>query len=56
MSAAQKIGVPVAAIILFLALWEFIVWANGWPNYKMASPFDLPLAYVKHWSLFLVMG
>ncbi len=56
MSAIRKIGVPVAAIILFLALWEFIVWVNGWPNYKMASPSDLPPAYAKYWNLFLVMG
>ncbi len=56
MNALRKIGVPIVAIILFLALWEFIVWVNGWPNYKMASPSDLPPAYAKYWELFLVMG
>ncbi|HHS94916.1 MAG TPA: ABC transporter permease subunit [Rhodobacterales bacterium] len=52
----QKVLVPVAAVILFLALWEFVVWAAGWPNYKMASPSDLIPAYAKHWNLFLIMG
>lgn len=56
MDKLQKIGVPLAAIVAFLALWEFIVWVNGWPNYVMASPSDLPAAYAKFWNLFLVMG
>ncbi len=56
MSAIQRIGVPIAAIIIFLAFWEFLVWVNGWPNYKMASPSDLPPAFAKYWNLFLVMG
>ena len=56
MNALRKIGVPIVAIILFLVLWEFIVWVNGWPNYKMASPSDLPPAYARYWELFLVMG
>ncbi|MEL7166712.1 MAG: ABC transporter permease [Pseudomonadota bacterium] len=53
---AKKIAVPIAAMIVFLALWELLVWANGWPNYIMASPSDLPAAYTKFWELFLVMG
>ncbi len=56
MNAVRRIGVPIAAIIIFLMFWEFIVWINGWPNYKMASPSDLIPAYVKYWSLFLEMG
>lgn len=56
MNALRKVGVPVAAIAIFLALWELLVWANGWPNYKMASPSDLPPAYAQYWELFLVMG
>lgn len=52
----QKIAVPVLAIAAFLALWEFIVWANGWPNYVMAAPSDLPAAYIRFWGLFLEMG
>ncbi len=56
MELARRIGVPVAAIVIFLALWEFLVWANGWPNYKMASPSDLPPAFWKYRWLFLEMG
>lgn len=52
----QKILVPTAAMIVFLAFWEFVVWAAGWPNYKMASPSDLVPAFSKHWGLFLTMG
>ena len=52
----QKILVPIAAMIVFGLLWELLVWANGWPNYVMASPSDLPPAYAKYWNLFLVMG
>ena len=52
----SKIGVPLLAIAGFLALWEFLVWVNGWPNYVMASPSDLPAAYIKFWPLFLEMG
>ncbi|MBZ4689680.1 MAG: binding-protein-dependent transport system inner rane component [Cereibacter sp.] len=56
MDLARKIAVPVAAVLGFLALWEFLVWVNGWPNYKMASPSDLPPAYARYWGLFLTMG
>lgn len=52
----QKIAVPVAAIVLFLLFWEFIVWVNGWPNYRMASPSDLWPAFWKFRGLFLEMG
>ena len=38
----RKIAVPIIACIVFLLLWELLVWANGWPNYVMASPSDLP--------------
>jgi NitT/TauT family transport system permease protein len=54
MEMARKIFVPVAAILLFLGFWEFLVWVNGWPNYVMASPSDLPEAYAKFWNLFLI--
>lgn len=56
MEALRKIGVPLAAIVIFLAFWEWLVWVNGWPNYVMASPSDLPAAYARFWNLFLVMG
>jgi NitT/TauT family transport system permease protein len=49
----QKVGVPLAAVVVFLLLWEVLVWANGWPNYVMASPSDLGPAYTRFWPLFL---
>lgn len=52
----RKIAVPLIAVVIFLALWELLVWANGWPNYKMASPSDLPPAFWKYKHLFLTMG
>ena len=52
----RKIATPVIAILIFLGLWEFIVWFNQWPNFKMASPSDLPPAFWKYKELFLTMG
>lgn len=52
----QKIAVPVLAIVAFGLFWEWIVWFNDWPNYKMASPSDLPAAYIQYWPLFIKMG
>ncbi len=52
----RNIMVPVLAIVVFGLLWELLVWANGWPNYVMASPSDLPPAYARYWDLFIVMG
>jgi NitT/TauT family transport system permease protein len=52
----KKVTVPLIAILIFLLLWEALVWLNGWPNYKMASPSDLWPAYTRYWELFLVMG
>jgi NitT/TauT family transport system permease protein len=52
----RAILVPVTAIVVFCLLWELLVWANGWPNYVMASPSDLPPAYARYWELFIVMG
>lgn len=56
MSILRKLATPLIAIILLLIAWELLVWAKGWPNYKMASPSDLFPAYVKYWDLFLGMG
>jgi NitT/TauT family transport system permease protein len=56
MESLQKIAVPLGAILAFLALGEVIVWGNGWPNYVMAAPSDLPAAYRRFWPLFLQMG
>ncbi len=52
----RQVAVPIVAILIFLGLWELLVWANGWPNYKMASPSDLGPAYARYWELFLVNG
>ncbi len=52
----RQIAVPAAAMLIFLLLWELLVWANGWPNFVMASPSDLPPAYARYWELFLVGG
>lgn len=52
----RKLVVPVIAMVIFLILWELLVWANSWPNYKMASPSDLLPAYTRYWDLFLLMG
>ncbi|SEJ45444.1 NitT/TauT family transport system permease protein [Pseudooceanicola nitratireducens] len=54
MDKLQKILVPVGAIVVFTLLWELLVWANGWPDYVMASPSDLPQAYEWFWNLFLI--
>ena len=52
----RGILVPVVAIVIFLAFWEWLVWVNQWPNYKMASPSDLWPAFWKFKELFLVYG
>lgn len=52
----RKLFVPLIALIVFLLLWEALVWVNEWPNYKMASPSDLLPAYQRYWGLFLTMG
>lgn len=53
MQALQKVGVPLLAIAIFLVLWEFLVWINGWPDFVIASPSDLPKVYVQFWELFV---
>jgi NitT/TauT family transport system permease protein len=52
----RKVAVPLAALVIFGLLWELLVWANGWPNYKMASPSDLWPAFWKFRWLFLEYG
>jgi NitT/TauT family transport system permease protein len=53
---SRAVLAPIGAVVVFLILWELLVWANGWPNYIMASPSDLPAAYARYWDLFLKMG
>lgn len=52
----KKILVPVAAVVVLLLLWELLVWAMGWPDYKMASPSDLWPAFVRYQNLFWLYG
>ncbi|KNG93056.1 ABC transporter permease [Pseudaestuariivita atlantica] len=52
----RAVLVPLAALVIFGLLWELLVWANGWPNYKMASPSDLWPAFWKFRWLFLEYG
>lgn len=52
----RKFVVPTIAILIFLALWEALVWIMGWPNFRMASPSDLIPAFQRYWELFLIMG
>ena len=52
----QKIAIPFLAVLVFLIFWEAVVWINGWPNYKMASPSDLWPAFWKFKFLFLDYG
>ena len=50
----RHILIPLYAIIIFLLFWEFLVWINGWPNYKMASPSDIWPAFGNLISIFLL--
>lgn len=52
----QQIAIPLAAVVLFLLFWEWLVWVNDWPNYKMASPSDLWPAFWKFRGLFFEYG
>jgi NitT/TauT family transport system permease protein len=55
-STLNKFFVPLAAMVIFLILWELLVWVNGWPNYKMASPSDIWPAFWKFRDLFIQFG
>lgn len=52
----RRVLIPLAAIVVFLVLWELLVWVNQWPNYKMASPTDIWPAFWKFKHLFLQYG
>lgn len=56
MDRLQKIAIPILSIVVFLCLWELLVWVNQWPNYRMASPSDLPPAFWRFRFLFLEMS
>ena len=53
---SSKFVAPVLGIVIFIALWEWLVWFNDWPNYKMASPSDLGPAFWQYKWLFLEYG
>ena len=52
----RRVLIPVFAIVVFLLLWELLVWVNQWPNYKMASPTDIWPAFWKFKHLFFDYG
>ena len=52
----RQVTVPLLALFLFGLFWEWLVWVNEWPNYKMASPSDLWPAFWKFRWLFLEYG
>ena len=52
----RHILIPLYAMIIFLIFWELLVWVNGWPNYKMASPSDIWPAFWKFKALFFYYG
>lgn len=56
MNALRKAAIPIIAVIVFALFWEWLVWVNDWPNYKMASPSDLGPAFWKFRWLFLQYG
>lgn len=52
----RRVLIPIFAIVVFMLLWELLVWVNQWPNYKMASPSDIWPAFWKFKHLFLEYG
>jgi len=49
----RKVGVPSLFIIAVIAIWEWLVWVNGLPDYRMASPSDLVPKFWQFRWLFL---
>ena len=56
MKAVRPFIIPITGLTAFCLIWEFIVWANEWPNYVMASPSDLGPAFYKFGWLFIEYG
>ncbi len=50
----RKFFAPTIFIVVLLALWEFAVWWNQLPDFRMASPSDLVPRYIQFWDLFLI--
>ncbi|MEO0671370.1 MAG: ABC transporter permease subunit [Pseudomonadota bacterium] len=55
-SSLRGVAIPILATIIFLLFWEWLVWVNGWPNYKMASPSDIGPAFWSYKELFFKYG
>ncbi len=56
MKALRQAMPPVIGVITLIALWEWLVWYNDLPNFRMASPSDLVPAFITHWQAFLIQG
>jgi len=56
MTSYNKIIIPLLSVFIFCIFWEWLVWINGWPNYKMASPSDIWPAFWKFKVLFFQYG
>jgi NitT/TauT family transport system permease protein len=54
--AWRQVAIPLGGVVAFLLFWEWLVWVNQWPNYKMASPSDLGPAFWRYRWLFLQYG
>lgn len=50
----RKVLAPIIFITGILIVWEFAVWWNQLPDYRMASPSDLVPRYIRFWDLFLI--
>jgi NitT/TauT family transport system permease protein len=49
-SAALTVGVPLAAFAVKLMLWEFLVWYNEVPVYKLPAPSIIFKTLIKDWG------
>ncbi|MDG3042672.1 ABC transporter permease [Roseicyclus marinus] len=50
----RKILAPTIFIVGILVVWEWAVWYNNLPDFRMASPSDLIPRYIRFWDLFLI--
>jgi NitT/TauT family transport system permease protein len=51
---ARKFLAPTVFIVASSRFWEWAVWYNDLPDFRMASPSDLIPRYVQFWDLFLI--
>lgn len=50
----RQILAPTIFIVGIIAFWEWAVWVNDLPDYRMASPSDLIPRFIQFWDLFLI--